>query len=317
MKGLDISLLQQNKARAAQSTDDDDSLEQVFQQVTTESSVPKKRTREDFIKELKEKRQKGGDAVEVVNGEAVSLEEAKKAGKFKPIGFKPIGAAAEGKGKTKRTKDADKDAKRKKKKRKVEGDTTTATQDVPQTLVPNETLPVPPPEPEPEPEPEPIPEDFDIFAGAGEYEGIDLGDDDEDDGAGEEKTPEINVPPEPPVVPRGGWFDTEYQDKDMPPQPNTTESHVKTNPSPPLSPAHDEDEAPEQVVRLVPLQSSAIPSIRDLLAMDDAQGNRSKRKDKKKGGKDQEDKKKATAEAKAERDYKRWVFRRLGLEEST
>jgi hypothetical protein len=44
--------------------------------------------------------------------------------------------------------------------------------------------------------------------------------------------------------------------------------------------------------------------------MDGAQDKRKKRKDKKKGGKgvDPEEKKKVTAEAKADRDYKRSVF---------
>jgi IK cytokine len=302
VKGLDIVLLQQNKARAAQSTDDDDSLEQAFQGVSTESRVPKKRTREDIIKELKEKRQQGGAHEEVAKDEAVLLEEAKKAGKFKPIGFKPIGAPAEGKAK-KKGKDLDRDGERKKKKRRIGEGGVEA-----QKLQPE--MP-PPPIPEKvapslsaEPEPESIREDFDIFAGAGDYQGIDLGDDDDDETGPAEgvQVPESHM--ELPTVSQRWFADDEEQQPDISQiAPSTSKCH-----SPPPPPSDDEER--EEPTRLIPLQSSAIPSIRDLLAMDGAQDKRKKRKDKKKSGKDAdlEEKKKATAEAKADRDYKRSVF---------
>jgi len=303
VKGLDFALLQQNKARAAQSTNDDDSLEQAFQEVSTESRVPKKRTREDIIKELKEKRQQGAGAEEVAKDEAVLLEEAKKAGKFKPIGFKPIGAPAEAKTKKKKGKELDKDGERKKKKRKVEGGSAGAQKG-------QKEMP-PPPLPEkvalaapvgPEPEPIPIPEVFDIFADAGDYEGIDLGDDDDEEEGSMKDVRAPDSPEEPSTIPRQRWFATEEHDASQ-----IAKSEAKSHSPPP--PTSDEED-PDQPMRLVPLQTSAIPSIRDLLDMDGAQDKRKKRKDKKKGGKDvnPEDKKKVTAEAKADRDYKRSVF---------
>lgn len=303
MKGLDIALLQQNKARAAQSTDDDDSLEQAFQEVSAESRVPKKRTREDIIKELKEKRLQDSINEEVAKDEAVLMEEAKKAGKFKPIGFKPIGAPAEGKAKKNKRKGGDKDGERKKK-RKVEGvEAQKVEQEMPPPPLPEKVL-----QPAPT-EPEPIPEDFDIFADAGEYKGIDLGDDEEEEG--EDGPTNDAQPPNPSeefsTIRGGQWFVTE---EDQPPQPDTSKITQPTSKShSPLPPPMSDDEESEQPTRLVPLQSSAIPSIRDLLAMDGAQDMQKKRKDKKKGKVvDPEEKKKVTAEAKADRDYKRSVF---------
>lgn len=84
----------------------------------------------------------------------------------------------------------------------------------------------------------------------------------------------------------------------------------------------DGDERPSQPTRLVPLQSSAIPSIKDLLAMDGAQNKRKQPKDKKKGGKDDDhkEKKKVTAEAKADRDYKRlksYTEKKAGISSNT
>jgi len=81
----------------------------------------------------------------------------------------------------------------------------------------------------------------------------------------------------------------------------------------PLLQEIEEGEAEQEEMRLVPLASSALPSIKEYLAMEKAAnsyGGKKKRKDKKKGGDeagagDNEDKKKQTAEAKAERDYKR------------
>jgi IK cytokine len=305
VKGLDIALLQQNKARTAQSTNDDDSLEQAFQEVSTESRVPRKRTREDIIKELKEKRLQDGTNEEVAKDEAVLLEEAKKAGKFKPIGFKPIGAPAEGKAKKKEGKGGDKDGERKKKKRKVEGgvEAQKAEQEMPPPpLSENVSQPAPT-------EPEPIPEDFDIFADAGEYKGIDLGDDGDEEEEGLTNATNAQAPnpgDEFSTIHGGQWFVT---DEDQPPQPDTSKITQPTSKSRSPPPLTSDDEESEQPTRLVPLQSSAIPSIRDLLVMDGAQDKRKKRKDKKKGKDvDPEEKKKVTAEAKADRDYKRSVF---------
>lgn len=256
------------------------------------------------MRELKEA-QKGGEIG--AREEGVTKEvpaPAKNAGKFKPIGFKPIGAPADGKKKKK--KRGEEDGERKKKKRKVENGEDSAGK------AGEEMLPPPPPPKPTEPEPEPIPDEFDIFAGAGEYEGIDLGDDDDDEEDGEMKDVKPAQPSEEPStipIPRGGWFTT---DEDQSPNP-PPQSHSPSAPRDPSPPEEGEDSEPEQQpTRLVPLSSSALPSIRDLLAADEAQDKNKKWKNKnkeKKGGSgkevDSEEKKKATAEAKAERDYKR------------
>ncbi|TFK39822.1 RED-like protein N-terminal region-domain-containing protein [Crucibulum laeve] len=320
VKGLDMALVEQHKAKASMSIEDDDSLEQAFLEASSEKAVPKKRTREDIIRELKEKR--GGETegrdvrvTKIAEVEAKLLEEAKKQGKFKPIGFKPIGGSADGK--KKKTKSDGKDGERKKKKRKLEGDSeqnVTATAGEESTPKPEVANSVPSPSTskpaQPESQSEPADEDFDIFAGAGDYEGIDLGDDDDD----EPTRPIVRASEEEEgLIPRH-WIPTE---DDGHPSRSQTESappprsRSPGSRSPPPGPSMDieEREEEEQPMRLIPLSSSAVPSIKELLAMDDpASGNhkKSKRKDKKKGGGgDDEGTKKKNAEAKAERDYKK------------
>lgn len=336
VKGLDVALLEQNKARAALSTEDDDSLEQAFLEASTEATVPKKRTREDLVRELKEKRGQNGDgAVESSNSktaeeEARLLEDAKKKGKFKPIG-----APVEEKGKKKKIKGEGKDGQRRKKKQKVDvgavggmdggsdavnterrgrGDMLPPMAPVHATtmtpMVASTSMTV-------QSEPEPIEDAFDIFTGAGEYEGIDLGDDDEDEhrdmGKQQDTHPEESLAPTLSTNERGQWFATD--DTNPPPSesPQTLALTRKSrSPEPPGQPPAEEGEI-EPPTRLVPLQTSALPSIKDFLAMDEAVGaleKRRKRKEKRKGGKggDDEESKKISAEVRADRDYKRLVF---------
>lgn len=333
MKGLDVALLEQNKARAALSTEDDDSLEQAFQEVTSEPTAPKKRTREDLIRELKEKRAQKAEGVgeakvvKTAEEEALLLEEAKKKGKFKPIGFKSIGAPDESTTKKKVKGDA-KDVERKKKRRKIEE--STAKEPISNDKTAGKTPPPPVPSPAsskppsqkpsaPKPEPEPIPDDFDIFAGAGEYEGLDLGDDDdEDDDVGQVKThteahPDLEEGEELAPGPRR-WIETD-EPESFPVKPEILPPTSQRQLSPRQNENEEEDEEGEieQPTRLVPLASSALPSIKDFLAMDDASGpngKRRKRGGKKKGANEgDEETKKRNAEAKADRDYKKLVFR--------
>ncbi|KAJ7255513.1 hypothetical protein B0H12DRAFT_1113858 [Mycena haematopus] len=308
VKGLDVALLEQNKAKASRSTVDDDSLEQAFMEAASEPTVPKKRTREDIIRELKEKK---GIKSSAPTTDA-ALEAAKKQGKFKPIGFKPIG---EDKSKKKKVKTDDLDGGRKKKKRKLE-----AKEQNGEAVKSNES-PMPPPasiatESGPtasssklSPPPD---HDFDIFADVGEYEGLDLGDEeDEIDGAAARKPaqPEAEDDEESAPPPRK-WFEEE--------EPKSSTSGLPLPPvldKPPPRPVDDEEEGEVQQMRLVPLASSALPSIKDLLAMDEAANSSKKwkkKKDKKNGKDDADDdgggaapKKKMSAEVKAERDYKR------------
>lgn len=356
VKGLDVALLEQNKARAALSTEDDDSLEQAFLEASENNGAPqtrKKRTREDLLRELKEKREGKSAAEGIVDDEtkvkgttktaqeeAQLLEEAKKAGKFKPIGFTPVVEKTKSKKKKIKSKgegkDKDGDGERRKKKRKVGVEEGAGNKSTEKSQGSGEMLPPPIPvtvakHPEPEPEPEPIAEDFDIFAGAGEYEGIDLDDDEE------EEEGEATAAPAKPrhvreseedrdsgrelegeqVMPRGRWFATDEPEN---PIALPTISDIPDSLIPNSSLREDDADAeelevePSTITRLQPLQSSALPSIKDFLAMDEAAGQldkRRKRKDKgAKGGGEGDgvgESKKMTAEVKAERDYKRFV----------
>ena len=321
VKGLDMALLEQNKARVGLSTEDDDSLEQAFLEVASESKVQKKKTREDLIRDLKEKRQKGGvddvKKVDTAEDDIRRLEEAKKVGKFKPIG-----APTDDKAKRKREKGND--GEKKKKRRKAEGvnakvETKVASTDALEATQVSQgqhpTLPPPPPPPaqvappqstEP-PETDPIDGDFDIFAGAGEYEGFVLDDDGDEDVTAVDNSHEANgLTGDTPAV--GQWIDVEEREKF---QPSLSPDKAVPPPSLPKI-AEGEEEDGELPSRLVPLESSALPSIKDFLALGEAvesKEKRQKRKEKRKGakGNEPEEKKKLSADAKVERDYKKYV----------
>ncbi|KAG5219536.1 RED protein N-terminal region-domain-containing protein [Salix suchowensis] len=324
VKGLDFALLEQNKARATHSTEDDDSLEVAFAEASTIEQVAdasqtvdgsKKRTRADLLRELKEKREASGTREKGITpaDEVKKLEQAKKAGKFKPIGLKPIGDAEEKMKRKKFTKDGE-DRERKKKKRKVEQHNKEITTSAPTAQSANSerakslesTTPSQPPAPvvAVAPQEELLLDDFDIFEGVGEYEGIDLGDDDEE---GEHHaSPRPGEEPPVPVRP-GGWFVSEdgFAAPLLP--------IVEAVPLGHQGEAEEDGEVEEAPMRLQPLESSALPSIKDFLAMDEAAGKdakRRKRKEKKKaggggGGGGEGEGSTMTAEARAERDYKR------------
>ncbi|KZP25530.1 hypothetical protein FIBSPDRAFT_1041369 [Athelia psychrophila] len=334
VKGLDVSLFEQNKARLVPEVDDD-TLEAALE----EAVAPKKRTREDIVRELKAKRAGAGDvggaegseaAPDAKAGAAGGLEGAKRAGKFKPIGFKPIGAADEKK-KKRKEKEGGKEGDRKKKKRKV---------DAPPAVPEPVTAPAPAPETkpspvhEPAPEPEIVDEDMDIFADAGEYEGVDLGEDDDDAdnevrGEGEEgEEGELQSTTLPPPA-RGAWFASEEAEAGPahpPPPPGDRDDVDMRGPRLDEEPEDGEEDQPPEMMRLVPLASSAIPSIRDLLDADRApnkKGGKDKKgkgagkdrerdkegKDSKEGKEGREKKegkeKEKDAEKRAERDYKK------------
>ncbi|KAH9935071.1 hypothetical protein B0H21DRAFT_825673 [Amylocystis lapponica] len=266
VKGLDLALLAQNRARAAADAAvvDDASLERAFREA--EQHAPRKRTREEIVQELKSKRAKRpADAAA-----DAPLEDAKNAGKFRPIGVKPVG------GEKKKAAKGERRNKRKAEPVAAPGPSTPPLQ------------PAPAPALAPEPEPEPVDEDFDIFADAGEYTGVDVGEDDDESES--------------------------EQDDERPRSRSRSRSAPRADPVP-LSDAEDGEEEEERPVRLQPLASSALPSIRDLLAMDSAadKGKRRTRKNKKKDADTDTDKDKDKREAgagkvskdKIERDYKR------------
>jgi IK cytokine len=292
--------LEQNKAKAAvvSNVEDDEALEQAFlgidegdsTEVVETVAQPKKKSRQDLIRELKEKR--GQDKPVKDKATDAGLEEAKKAGKFKPIGFKPIGGDSEGKKRRKEKEGGEK----KKKKRKVEdakdrpSEASSSTQPLatpaPATLPEEEEQSAP----APAPEPEPLDPSFDIFAGVEEYTG-EIGDDEDEDehSAAEglqESQPDVDQS-------RRGWF--EGPKSPTPPK----------EPTPPAeepSEMKDEEMEEQAPARLAPLASSM--SVKDILAIDDAVAKEQKRKARK-------EKKKKNAElnpeGKANRDYQKWV----------
>ena len=285
VKGLDISLLEQNRARAAASIEDDEILEQVFAEVTSTSqpTEPRKRTREDIIRDLKAKRQNGDvssdqPVVEKSVEDGSALEAAKKASKFRPIGFKPIGQT-EGKSKKRKVGEG-KDGVKKKKKQKVDSapvqsgptnrpveETLGISQERDTTEAPSSKTPRKPPEPEPAP----LDEDLDIFADAGDYEGFpddEVSDEEYRDAEGTRAALAAQEAVSPVPVDGARWrFDE--------PEPEARRTPVPSEKFPPIpEPITTEEES----LRLQPLVSSALPSIRDFLAMDEAAEKAEKRK---------------------------------------
>jgi IK cytokine len=288
VKGLDFALLEQNKARLAStsSKQDDEALEEVFAQKASTLSAPitTKRSRADIIKELKEKRL-NEDGSEQSKEEGVA-EKPPESSKFRPIGFKPIGTSTDEKIKKKKKKEG---SEPKKKKRKVEPSTadagkeaglegvTTSTPPPVECAAPRSALTKPI-------EMETAEDDFDIFADAGDYKGVEVGSEDDDDNKESETGHERPSHPGPSVAPSDssatpgrGWFDKDAAESEPEPEP---EAPPPKAPAEPISEARDEGEE-ERLARLAPLTSSAIPSIRDFLAMDEAVEKEEKRKAKK------------------------------------
>jgi len=300
VKGLDFALLEQNKARLAStsSKQDDEALEEVFAQKASTLSAPTstKRSRADIIKELKEKRTNGGGS-EQSKEEAVA-EMPTNSSKFRPIGFKPIGTSTEEKVKKKKKKEG---SEPKKKKRKVEPSTVdggeeTGLKGVATSAPPSVeraasrsalTKPI---------EAEAAEDDLDIFADAGEYKGVEVGSDDDDDDDKESATGHKRPPHAGPSVAstadasapsRRGWFDNDAAESEPEPEPEVPPQKAPAEQPTPIPEAGVETEE-EQLARLAPLTSSAIPSIRDFLAMDEAvekEEKRKARKEKRKGNK--------------------------------
>jgi len=296
VKGLDFALLKQNKARLAStsSKQDDEALEEVFAQNASTLSAPTstKRSRADIIKELKEKRVNGGGS-EQPKEEAVAGKPTDSS-KFRPIGSKPIGTSTEEKVKKKKKKEG---SEPKKKKRKVEPSTVDAGEEAGLKRVATShppsvehaasssalTKPI---------EAETAEDDFDIFADAGEYKGVEVGSDDDDDKeseTGHERPshpgPSVASTADASAPPRRGWFDNDAAELGSEQEPEAPPPKALAEQPTPIPEARVETEE-EQLARLAPLTSSAMPSIRDFLAMDEAvekEEKRKARKEKRKG----------------------------------
>lgn len=291
--------MEQNKAKAAavSNVEDDEALEQAFLGVdggastdVVEADPQPKKSRQDLIRELKEKRGQDNPAEDKATD--AGIEEAKKAGKFKPIGFKPIGGGSEGKKRKKEKEEREK----KKKKRKVGGieDKPVKASSSMQPSVPPVPVTLAEKGEQPVPESELLDANFDIFAGVGEYAGEIEDDEDGDKHSAAEDSQE---PPQEVDHLRRGWF--EELESPTPPLKEPT-------PPPAEEPSRAEGEEVEgepALIRLAPLASSM--SVKDILAIDEAATKEEKRKARK-----EKKKKKAelSAEGKANRDYQKCVL---------
>jgi IK cytokine len=274
--GLDFALLEQQKAKLYESQDANDemALEQVFQEL----SAPKKKTREELVAELKKARSEGM----LVDK---PLETAKQQGKFKPIG-----APADSKPKKRKAKGDEKDGEKKKKKKRKIDDAAEVQEDGLNPQPKEEALPssskpkTRPRTPSPEIDP-----DADIFGNVEEYRGL-PSDSDSEEGqeprAKAQASTSTRTPPTDSVTCKD-WFgekaETEAPSNSKPQaqarRPATPENQHM--PSGPEEGQEEEEERPRPVARLQALASSAIPSVREILAMDEAAEREEKRKAKK------------------------------------
>ncbi|KAG8954883.1 hypothetical protein FRC04_010366 [Tulasnella sp. 424] len=299
-KGLNLELLEKVKAGEDALEVDDEALEEAFKAAAVPETpseagnVPKKRTRHDLLKALKSKREEGGETPMEIEGssETKSLEAAKQKGKFRPIGQPAPEVKA-------------KEEKRKKKKRKVAADTPNpeppqAAQPVPTASPPaglsTGNLEKPRHEPSietpqagPSTLPAAIPQDdddddgdIDIFADVGEYEGVDLGDDSEDDKPASTRKEEKDESAASGPPKRVNWFG------EVEPEPPITISKPRS-PTPPPAPEKEEGEEEEdKPVRLAPLASSSIHDIKSFLEVDKSLEKEEKRKARKEKKKKQQ-----------------------------
>jgi IK cytokine len=237
--------------------------------------VPKKKTRDDIIRGLKESKVVAGSS----STEDKSIDTAKQMGKFRPIG-----APVENKQKKRKLKSAEGEEK---KRRKVKHEEVTAeAQAKPsQKSSHTETQDIRPPSAlrkvkSPSPD---FDMDADIFADAGEYVGFDSGSESED---GMTSLPSNQKLGNTGHSQKQNWFG-EPETETVP----TREALKPVDMSPQSVPEQakpEPDEEPAPTKRLQGLTSSSVPSVRDILAMDELaekEEKRKARKEKKKGKK--------------------------------
>lgn len=300
----------------------DDDLESAF--IEASVSVPGKKTREGLVKELKLARS-SAPAVHVAQD---GLNRAKMTGKFKPIGAPDKPLEKEKTKKKKRAKDGAEDGERKKKKRKIESESAAkaerngdendkVTEQKASEEIPNEDSKATRlgPTKRKAPTPPPLVDDDDIFADAGEYEGLELSEDDDDDD--KEERPKTlpkhsgrHTPPAGLVSddrPTRNWFG-EPLEPDKPPAsikptnvPLAPVVSLSASSSMPQSRREEHGSDLIEGAKLRGLTSSAVPSIKDLLAIDEA----AEREEKRKAKKEKKKVKKLNEEAKLNREVKR------------
>jgi IK cytokine len=118
----------------------------------------------------------------------------------------------------------------------------------------------------------PLDDDGDIFADVGEYEGVDLDGTDDEDAEKPLEAERNHTPVASSEGPKraGGWFG-EQPPLETPVNEGERTDHTEDPPpAPPPEVPPVPDGEDEEHVRLRPLASSTVPSIREMLAADDA-----------------------------------------------
>lgn len=248
-----------------------------MEEAFTTTSKARKRTREEIIQELKSSRSAATSDK--------PLDAAKHSSKFRPIGAPPPTE-----GKKKRKKEGDKEVK--KKKRKVDEKSIELTSNLGQPTCTTAADAVPPfststftPERKKSPEPT-VDADADIFADAEEYRGLDS-DSDSDGDSDEEATSRLakmehisqNLDTQ---RPKKNWFGENVEDSSA---PAPTPAPAVQQPPQPVEPKESEMDIegkeeilPSRPPKLQGLASSAVPSIREILEMDQAAEKEEKRR---------------------------------------
>jgi IK cytokine len=309
--GLDFALLEQQKAKLDRTQDMQD--EALLEQAFKEATAPKKRTREEIVEKLRKSR---GSASSDLPPPDKGLETAKSMGRFRPIG-----APVESKVKKRKNKTGAEDADKKSKKRKTEETSSDKklTKVVPESKSSVDDRPPPtvikevrPRTPSPD-----IDVDVDIFADVGEYRGFgsDSGSDaetGEEDGTKRDQA--ISNPRSAAEGRKTDWFGNPLsEEKDKPTAGNSAPTEAikgkgKLTREPDqedsdMEPGHEPEPEPEQPSRLQPLASSSVPSIREILARDEA----AEREEKRKARKEKKKNKKPSETTKINREAKQCV----------
>lgn len=207
----------------------------------------KKRTRQEIVEELKQKRARGDD---------------KEPDPEKPQSrFKPIGAPKDGKPKKKKL------VEKAGKSKTMQSDPSPQSVSAPPKELPSEQA---------------SDEDEDIFAGAGEYEGVDFDEEEEEKLRAADAKTEAEK-----EAKKKNWFEEPLPENGEEEEGQIEEAKAPKSTSPPPPPTHpDPEESSVQQEKLAPLASSKIRSISDFLAVDkdlEAEDKRKAKRDKRKG----------------------------------
>ncbi|KAK4055859.1 hypothetical protein OIO90_003114 [Microbotryomycetes sp. JL221] len=268
VKGLDMALLE--RERAKQADESDQTLEQVEDELDKAlldkaSQRTKKRTRDDMIAELR-KRAAGANDDSKSEHEPESSK-TKSASGFKPIGWKAVEGAEPGKKK-----------KRKKNKpiaplqqpEQPQDDATGASA----TAVPSGPKLA---QPLTQPTIDVEDDDFDIFGDAGEYKGLDTDSEDEENEKPRPDQHESEASAS--LTNKVKYFDDDDEEGPETTAPSTVAqlaSKQSEADAAAIASANDND-GEDRPLKLQPLSKSAIPSVRELLDMDDAAEKEEKR----------------------------------------